>query len=154
MKLAARLAAVLLAAGALAPTAAQAGVNVGIHIDLPAAPPLVVVQPGVRVVEDCDEEVYFASGYYWVRRDHGWYRSRRPRATFVFVEPRVVPVAVARMPPGRYVRYRGERHGPDHGRRHDHDDHAHWGDHGHDHGGHGHGKHRGKGHGKHGRHHD
>jgi hypothetical protein len=141
MKLAAPLATVLLAAAALAPAPAHAGVNVGIHIDLPAAPPLVVVQPGVRVVEDCDDEVYFTSGYYWVRREGDWYRARRPRARFVRVEPRVVPVAIGRMPPGQYVRYRREEHG--HGK------------HEHGHGErHGHGKHGGKHHGKHGHHHD
>jgi hypothetical protein len=131
------LAVAALVAAAL-PLRAAAAVNVDVHIGLPVAPPLVVVSPGVQVVEDFDEEVFFTSGYYWVRRDGGWYRARRPRAAFAYVQPRVVPVALVRMPPGRYVRYKHER-----GEHRRHDDHGH--DHRHDdHGGHGHGKHKHK----------
>ena len=84
------------------PTAAGAQVGVHIDIGLPAAPPLVVVQPGVQVVEGFREEVFFASGWYWCRRPDGWYRARSPRAHFYWVEPRHVPAALVRLPPGRY----------------------------------------------------
>jgi hypothetical protein len=130
-----------LAGVALAPSAARAEVHVNIQMGLPVAPPLVTVQPGVQVVENYNEEVYFVSGWYYVRRDGGWYRSRRPNAAFAWCEPRRVPVKLVRMPPGRYVRYqrherneerrerreerREERHEHGHGNGHDkhgHDD--------------------------------
>lgn len=139
LKLLAGLAIAAAAAAGAAPSRAEAAVNVNVQVGLPVAPPMVVVQPGVQVVEDWDEEVYFTSGFYWVRRDDGWYRSRRPNARFVYVERRVVPVALVRMPPGQYVRYKKAKH---------HRDHDHDGDHGHGrgHGKHGHGKHKHKHH--------
>jgi hypothetical protein len=118
------------------PLAARAQVGVQIHIALPAAPPMVVVQPGVQVVENQDEEVFLTNGWYWVRRDETWYRARRPHAAFVYVEPRRVPVALVRMEPGHYRHWRHEerrdfrehdRRGwhkePDHG--HGHHEHHH-----------------------------
>lgn len=134
VKLLASLALAAAAFAAAAPRRADAAVNVDVHVGLPVAPPLVVVQPGVQVVENWDEEVYFTSGWYWVRRDGGWYRARRPNARFVPCEHRVVPVALVRMPPGQYVRYQ----------KHKHEKHERW-DRGDDHGGRGHGN----GHGKH-----
>jgi hypothetical protein len=92
------------------PAAARAQVAVQIQVGLPVAPPLVVVQPGIQVVEDYHEEVFFTGGWYWVRRDGGWYRARTPRAAFVFVEPRRVPVALVRIPPGQYRHWRREDH--------------------------------------------
>jgi hypothetical protein len=92
------------------PGSARAQVAVQIHVGLPVAPPLVVVQPGVQVVENYDEEVFFTNGWYWVRRDGGWYRARAPRAAFVYVEPRRVPVTLVRIPPGQYRHWRREDH--------------------------------------------
>jgi hypothetical protein len=90
----------------LAPAAPRAQVGVHIDVALPVAPPLVVVQPGIQVVENWDEEVFFTRGYYWVQRDGAWYRARGPRSRFVFVEHRHVPVALVKMPPGRYKHWR------------------------------------------------
>jgi hypothetical protein len=130
-----------------APTSASAGVDVQVHIGLPVAPPLVVVQPGVSVVEDWDEEVFFVSPYYWVRRGDLWYRARSPRASFRAVPVRAVPVTLVRMPPGQYVKYKKAKHdqgsharGDDRGRKGGHGDKKHRGDRG------GHDRH-GKGHG-------
>ena len=92
------------------PSFARAQVGVQIHVALPAAPPLVVVQPGVQVVENHEEEIFFTNGWYWVRRDGAWYRARSPRAAFVWVEPRRVPVAIYRTPPGQYRYWRHEQH--------------------------------------------
>src|SRR3954463_12577262 len=91
----------------LSPLAARAQA-VRIQIALPAAPPLVVVQPGVQVVADQDEEVFYSNGWYWVQRDGYWYRARNPRTGFLFVEHRRVPVAVVRLPPGHYRHWRRE----------------------------------------------
>ncbi len=97
-----RLAFVFALALSLLPAAARAQMDVRIQVGLPVAPPLVVVQPGIQVVEDWDEEVFYTGGYYWVQRDGGWYRGRGPRAAFVYVEPRRVPVGLVRLPPGHY----------------------------------------------------
>jgi hypothetical protein len=90
------------------PAAARAQVAVRIQVALPAAPPLVVVEPGVQVVEDHDEEVFYSRGFYWVQRDGVWYRARGPRSSFVYVERRFVPVALVRMPEGHYRHWRRE----------------------------------------------
>src|SRR4051812_36325066 len=93
----------------LSPLAARAQVAVRVQVALPAAPALVVVQPGVQVVENYDEEVFFANGWYWVQRDGYWYRARTPRSAFVVVERRRVPVAIVRLPPGHYRHWRREQ---------------------------------------------
>ena len=90
----------------LLPAAARAQVEMQIQIGLPVAPPLVVVQPGVQVVEDYDEEVFFVGSWYWVRRGPAWYRARRPGAHFVYVEPQRIPYRLAYLPPpGHYRRW-------------------------------------------------
>jgi hypothetical protein len=71
-------------------------------------PPLVVVQPGVSVVRDLDQEVFYANGYYWVRQDGYWYRAPDHRRGWTRVEPRGVPAPLVQAPPGRYRHYRGE----------------------------------------------
>jgi hypothetical protein len=73
------------------PARARAQVEMSIQIGIPVSPPLVVVQPGVQVVENANEEVFFVGGWYWCRRSDYWYRARGPRAAFVYVEPRDVP---------------------------------------------------------------
>jgi hypothetical protein len=101
-----RLAFSLALALSILPASTRAQVDMQIHVGLPVAPPLVVVQPGIQVVEDWNEEVFFTRGYYWVQRDGYWYRARSPRAHFVYVEPRYVPAAIVRMPPGHYKHWR------------------------------------------------
>jgi hypothetical protein len=75
---------------------------VNIDVGLPAVPALVVLQPGVQVVEGFREEVFYSGGWYWCRRGNAWYRARSPRAHFTWVEARRVPVALVRIPEGRY----------------------------------------------------
>jgi hypothetical protein len=100
----------LLALAALPGTARpQPQVRLQIHLGLPPQPPLLLVQPGVQVVENWNEEVFFSGGWYWCRRDDGWYRARTPRAAFAWVEPRRVPPALVRMPPGHYRHFRREQ---------------------------------------------
>lgn len=103
----------LLAVAALAalaavpsPAAAQLDVHAGIRFGLPALPTLVVIQPGVQVVQDYDDEVFVHQGTYYARRGDRWYRGRGPQAEFVYVETRLVPEPVRRLPPGHYRRYR------------------------------------------------
>jgi hypothetical protein len=71
-------------------------------------PPLIVVQPGVSVVSDVDEEVFYSGGYYWARRDGTWIRATDHRGRWSRVEERRVPAPILQSPPGRYRHYRGE----------------------------------------------
>jgi hypothetical protein len=74
-----------------------------------APPPMVEVRPGVRVVRDCDEEVFYSRGYYWHSGPEGhWYRTRSYRGGWVMAPRHAVPVAIVRMPHGRYRHYHGE----------------------------------------------
>jgi len=86
----------------LAASMAQAGVDVHIDLNLPAAPPLVLVRPGIQVVEGFPEEVFFHEGWYWCRRPDGWYRARAPRDRFDWVQGRKVPKGLMKEPPGHY----------------------------------------------------
>jgi hypothetical protein len=73
-----------------------------------AAPPMVEVQPGVFVVHDCDEEVFFVDGRYWMRSREGrWYRASDHRGGWVAAEPRAVPAPIVRVPPGQYRHWKG-----------------------------------------------
>jgi hypothetical protein len=157
---------VLLFAGLLVlPAIASAQAQVSFRLDLPVVlPQLVVVSPGVQVVPDVDEEVFFSDNYYWCRHDGGWYRSRNHRGGWVLVPGRAVPARIVQLPPGRYRHYRPgparpapapvryeryERRDYDHDRDHDRHDYDRDDDRGHGHG-HGHDKDRGRGHDKHG----
>jgi len=114
-----------------APARARVDLNVRLNLGLPVTPPLVVVQPGVQVVEDFDDEVFFVNGVYWARRDGRWYTARAPRAAFVVVEPRRVPAVLVKIPPGHYRRWRAPRpaarveegHDRHHGKAKGHDHH-------------------------------
>ncbi len=107
---------------AVASTTAFAQVQVNIQVPVPtitfsAPPPLVVVQPGIQVVEDYDDEIYFTGGYYWVRRDDRWFRTRDHRGSWVVVDRRGVPGSLVKMPPGQYRKWKGKaRHDEGRGR--------------------------------------
>jgi hypothetical protein len=90
------------------PDGRAVGGEVSFSLGLPVIlPPLVVIQPGVSVVSDLDQEVFFADGYYWARQDQSWYRSHDHRSNWARVEDRHVPPAIAHSPPGQYRRYQG-----------------------------------------------
>lgn len=86
----------------LCPVTGWAQVGIHIELGLPVAPPLVLIQPGIQVVEGFHEEVFFHRGWYWCRRPDGWYRSRSPRARFAWVERHRVPGSLVRVPTGHY----------------------------------------------------
>jgi hypothetical protein len=94
-----------------APASAQAVVELRLGLPI-VLPQLVVVSPGIQVVPDVDEEVFFTSGFYWVRRDHVWYRSPNYRRGWVVVPGRGVPPGLARIPPGHYKRWHPNRAAP------------------------------------------
>lgn len=97
-----RLALALALALPLLPQPARAQVRAQLRIDLPISPRLVVIQPGVQVVPEYQDEVFHQGGWYWLRRDGRWYRAQSPRAAFVMVEPRVVPRVLVTLAPGSY----------------------------------------------------
>ena len=98
----------LLVASALAlPAFAQVEVSVQLPtITFNAPPPLVVIEPGVQVVEDNDEEVFFVNEYYWVRRGPRWYRTKDHHGGWVVVDGPGVPPSIVRVPEGKYRRYK------------------------------------------------
>ncbi|WP_242392843.1 hypothetical protein [Anaeromyxobacter oryzisoli] len=95
---------VVIVSAVAAPARAQVAVDVRIGFQAP--PPLVVVSPGVQVVPDYDEEVFFADGWYWLRRDEVWYRTRDYRGGWVLVAPRAVPGSLVTLTPGQYKHWR------------------------------------------------
>lgn len=117
----------------LLPAAAHAQVEASIQIGLPVAPPLVVVQPGIQVVENQPEEVFFVGGWYWCRRGDAWYRGRGPRSSFVYMAPERVPYRLSYLPPpGHYRHWGRERLGEERHwwKEHDGDRRRAWKDHG------------------------
>lgn len=90
-----------------APAFAQVQINVQLPtVTFAAPPPLVVVQPGVQVVEDNDEEIFFVDNVYWVRRGPKWYRTKDYRGGWVVVDGPGVPATLVRLPPGQYKRFK------------------------------------------------
>ena len=72
-----------------------------------AAPDLVVVSPGVQVIADYDEPIFFSDNYYWRNTDGAWYRSTSYSGGWGRVE--VAPVAIRSIErPAAYVHYHGE----------------------------------------------
>lgn len=125
------------------PAVASAQPSVDIHIELPVVlPRLVVVSPGVQVVPEVHEEVFFHDGWYWVRRDAYWYRSRNHRGGWVLVPSRTVPRSLSGVPPGKYRNWKAEKEAEKAERKaakraqkdHGHDDHDDHGKHGKKHG--------------------
>jgi len=81
--------------------------EVGFHASTPAR--LVTISPGVSVIYDYDEPVFYASGSYWWWNGSVWYRSRYANYGWVYVDSGSVPVVVRRIDrPGMYAHYRAE----------------------------------------------
>lgn len=113
-----RICAALVVTGALA-TAAHAGTNIGISVNIGDAPPPPVVvvreephlvyvrEARVWVVEDDRwEDDCFRVGAYWYSWHSGyWYRSRTWRGPFRVIEERYVPTAIHRLPPRHWKRH-------------------------------------------------
>ena len=70
----------------------------------PASPELVYVSPGVQVIADYNEPIFYSDNFYW-RNDGGvWYRSRYHTGGWAVATP---PPAVSRIDrPRGYVHYR------------------------------------------------
>ena len=91
----------------VAPAAARAQVTISLGWTAP--PPLVEVSPGVQVVEDGNEEIFFVNGRYWVERGGRWYVARDWRTHWV-VAARPAPVFLVRHHRGEYLHWRRAEH--------------------------------------------
>jgi hypothetical protein len=111
------LSAALLSAAALAGcyTTADVGYSTGPGYAAPAAAPppdayvaqpdMAEVSPGVQVVANYDEPVFYSEGFYWRYQDNYWYRSNNYASGFYFyASPPAVIVHIDR--PYAYVHYR------------------------------------------------
>lgn len=71
-------------------------------------PRLVLIQPGIYVVEDYGTPVFYSDGYYWRTSGDRWYRSWAYDDGFIAVRPETVPPRLHRIErPQVYVHYRG-----------------------------------------------
>jgi hypothetical protein len=76
------------------------------------SPELVAIEPGVEVVADADEPVFYAEGYYWLYRDGVWLRSDSFRTGFARIDLPLVPDRLRRIAePRSYAHYQRTRHG-------------------------------------------
>lgn len=97
---------------------ALAEVSVNINIGPPlitvAAPPEVVMIPGLQVffVPQLEFDVFFYNGYWWSPRGNRWYRSRAYNGPWVVRDRRYVPAPVYRVPKDYRGRYEREQHIP------------------------------------------
>jgi hypothetical protein len=71
-----------------------------------STPELVYVSPGVQVIANYDEPVFYSDNYYWRYNSGVWYRS--PYHTRGWVRSYDVPVRIRSIDrPTAYIRYRG-----------------------------------------------
>ena len=90
-------------AAALVVVLAGAGCTAAVTSD-PYPPDLVYVSPGVQVIADYNEPIFYSDGLYWRYSNNSWYRSRYYTGGWVYATP---PAAVLRIDrPYGYARYR------------------------------------------------
>jgi hypothetical protein len=81
-----------------------AGCRVGYSATGAYAPDLVYVSPGVQVIADYDEPIFYVDNYYWRFSGGTWYRSASYTGGWVYATPPVVIRRIER--PEVYVHYR------------------------------------------------
>jgi hypothetical protein len=96
--------------------ATYAGPSADVYV---GTPDLVTVSPGVQVVADYDEPVFYTDGFYWRFDNGGWYRSNNYATGWFYVDrPPVTvlridrPYAYAHYRPRGYVARRNVRYRP------------------------------------------
>lgn len=80
----------LLVAASLAGCAGTGDVQYAGEVHV-TSPQLVQVSPGVQVLADADEPIFYVSGDYWLYRDGYWFRSDYYQTGYARVEYRRVP---------------------------------------------------------------
>jgi hypothetical protein len=93
------------------PLTSAGQVNLQVQVGVPTIrfetpPVLVEVSPGVQVVPEYDQEVFFVDGWYWHRVGRVWYHTRDHRGGWVVAHGREVPRGLVRIRPGMYRHYR------------------------------------------------
>ena len=73
-----------LATGCYATTSGSVGYGVTATT---VAPDLVYVSPGVQVIADYDEPVFYSDGFYWRETGGTWYRSSYHTGGWVYAQP-------------------------------------------------------------------
>jgi hypothetical protein len=82
--------------------ATYAGPSADVYV---STPDLVPISPGVQVVADYDEPVFYTDGFYWRFYNGGWYRSNNYATGWFYVDR--PPVTVLRIDrPYAYTHYR------------------------------------------------
>jgi hypothetical protein len=72
-------------------------------------PSMVYVSPGVQVIEDYDQPVFYSSDFYWHYNDGAWYQSHSYTGGWVRVT--AAPAAIVRIQqPSMYVHYHASAH--------------------------------------------
>jgi len=59
-------------------------------------PDLVTVSPGVQVIADYDEPIFYSDGFYWRNYGGGWYRSTYYTGGWVYAAPPVAILSIDR----------------------------------------------------------
>jgi len=67
-------------------------------------PDLVTVSPGVQVIADYDEPIFYSDGFYWRYYGNTWYRSSYYTGGWVYARPPVAVLSINR--PYAYAHYR------------------------------------------------
>ncbi|HEY5928521.1 MAG TPA: hypothetical protein VIV11_42835 [Kofleriaceae bacterium] len=71
------------------------------------SPELIVISPGVQVIADADEPIFYSHGHYWLYRDGYWLRSSDYRSGYVSIDFTYVPQEIRVIErPQLYVQYR------------------------------------------------
>ncbi len=91
----------VLATGCYATTSGSAGYGVTATT---VAPDLVYVSPGVQVIADFDEPVFYADNFYWRQSGGTWYRSRYHTGGWIYASPPRAVLSIDR--PYAYRHYR------------------------------------------------
>jgi hypothetical protein len=72
-----------------------------------SSPELIEISPGVAVIADADEPLFYSDGHYWLYQDGAWFRSDSYRGGFARIDLAIVPERIRSIDqPGLYVQYR------------------------------------------------
>lgn len=100
LTLASMAVAAVFATGCYGTTSGSVGYSNGYY----AEPDMAYVGPGVSVIADYNEPIFYSDGYYWRNYNNSWYRSGYYTGGWVSASAPYAVVSIRT--PGAYVRYR------------------------------------------------